>query len=77
MTPQSRRSAALLISLHIDSDGSDRWHARISSYQNAFASPTALVTQTTVEGVCDTLRDWLASVVNQELAAGGGGAQAT
>ncbi len=66
MASQSRRSAALLISVHVDPEGNPEWYAQISSYRNAFEAPISLATQTRVEGICDVIGDWLASVLKQE-----------
>ncbi len=70
MAPQARRSAALLISVHVDSEANPRWHARIASYRDAFGSPVALDTQVTVDGVSRVLRAWLLSVIEEKPVTG-------
>jgi hypothetical protein len=74
MAPQSQRSAALLVSVHVDSDGNPAWLARITSYRDAFGPSISLATQTSVDGICDVLRDWLISVIKEEPGELGGSA---
>lgn len=74
MAPQSKRSAALLVSVHVDPGGSPEWLARISSYRDAFGPATSLATLTSVDEVCQVIRDWLASIVNEQPTDQGGSA---
>jgi len=66
MAPQSLRSAAFLVSVHVDPEANPEWVARITSYRDAFGPPVSLATETSVEGICDVLRDWLSSVIERQ-----------
>ena len=66
MAPQSRRYAALLVSVHVDPQGSPPWYARLSSYQDAFSFHTLTDKRTTEEGVCEAVLTWLRSVLKSD-----------
>jgi hypothetical protein len=58
-----RRTAALVISAFFEDQGSPRWYARISSYRDAFSPISSSLTVKTEDGVYDSVRNWLESVI--------------
>lgn len=70
MAPESQRSAAMVVSVHFDREGGQRWFARISAYRDTIAPDTDWIPQTTVDGVCAIVRAWLGAVTKSELAPG-------
>ncbi len=65
MAPK-RRAAALVVSAFVTPHGNPPWYARISFYGDTFAPAVQAPTQVTVEGVCDAVRTWLESVIQDE-----------
>jgi hypothetical protein len=62
MAPQ-RRSAALVISAFVEPEANPRWYARMSYYRDTLAPAVNGATQTSVDAVCDAVREWLESVI--------------
>ena len=65
MAPK-RRSAALVISAFVEPKGNPAWYARIAYYEDAQGPAFRTKPQTTIEGVCDAVRQWLESVVDDD-----------
>jgi hypothetical protein len=65
MASGSTRSAALLVRVHVDQSGGQPWFAQISAYRNAAAPDTIWTAQTSIDAVCDVIRDWLESVTGE------------
>ncbi len=63
MAQQSRRDAAMLISVHVDPQGSPPWYARLTHFRDALSAETHSESVTTKEDVCSSLRDWLEAVI--------------
>ncbi len=63
MAPK-RRSAALVISAFVEPNGNPAWYARIAYYEDAEGPAFRTRPRTTIEGVCDEVRRWLESVVD-------------
>jgi hypothetical protein len=64
MESVSDRSAALLISIHIDVEAGARWYARALSYRDASNADTSGDVFTTVDGVSMHVRRWLTAVTD-------------
>jgi hypothetical protein len=63
MAPQTRRQAAMLVSVHVDPDGNPPWYARLTSYRDVVGGETHSQTHSTLASVEAALRAWLESVI--------------
>ena len=61
-----RRTAAMVISTFVDTQGQPPWYARISFYEDAFAPAVQASAVNSVDGVCDLVRAWLESVISEK-----------
>lgn len=60
-----KRSAALVISAFVEPQGNPDWYARIAYYEDAQGLAFRTKPQTTVDGVCEAVRRWLESIVDE------------
>jgi hypothetical protein len=67
MKPSTRRSAALLISIHVDPESASPWYARLYGYERTDEDRKDLKYATTIDDVCEAVRTWLESLVSDRL----------
>lgn len=64
----TKRTAALVISAFAEATGNPPWYARIAFYDDPFAPAFQAPVQSTVDGVCEVVREWLESVLDRDTA---------
>lgn len=54
-----------MVSAFVEPEDNPPWYARISFYGDTFAPTVHLPAQTSIDGICDAVRAWLESVIEE------------